>query len=609
MVMFPEPRQAGRFGGSRDSSGVLLWGQPTGIAAIPAATEFVARQLEVARTATGCDGVCVYWYNESTELLIPLALSHDLQEIQAPVIHPGQGMIGTSFLSGVPVFIDRAYPDSALAHPFGIKLGVESAFAIPLPLEGRTVGVMWGAYHRSHVLSGEQRATLTTIAAEISNAFDGLGAVLVEAQVNRAEYAMVSSLIRDYATDADFEETCRRIASVAITLLGCDYAVISRSEPDLSHTYHGANDTRSSRWAQGMRSSTPRTIETDDLLDAGETVVYGAEFLAEPDSGFQHSLDEGARTVMLAPISINRHRIGILIVGWRTDVSVAIRLRHLAQTLAGHAAIAIAESQRKSVFTGAAIDTRRSDDSIARRLNEALARGDIFLEYQPIFDARTNKVVSFEALSRWPGAPEGYERPDQFILFAEDRGIIGTLTDYVIDLAAREWPHIERLDATLVVNVSMRNYEEPNFARRSLARLAHYNIPAGRFGFELTETSRMVDRANAVETARKLDRAGVTLSIDDFGEGYAALSYLKTFRASSLKIDRRYVANVANDPYDFSIVRSVTELAHSLGVAVVAEGIETLEALDVVKSLGCDMVQGYICARPMRIEQLDTYRP
>ena len=284
-------------------------------------------------------------------------------------------------------------------------------------------------------------------------------------------------------------------------------------------------------------------------------------------------------------------------------------MRHLAQTLAGHAAIAIAESQRKSIFTGAAIDTRRSDDSIARRLNEALARGDIFLEYQPIFDARTNKVVSFEALSRWPGAPEGYERPDQFILFAEDRGIIGTLTDYVIDLAAREWPHIERLDATLVVNVSMRNYEEPNFARRSLARLAHYNIPAGRFGFELTETSRMVDRANAVETARKLDRAGVTLSIDDFGEGYAALSYLKTFRASSLKIDRRYVANVANDPYDFSIVRSVTELAHSLGVAVVAEGIETLEALDVVKSLGCDMVQGYICARPMRIEQLDTYRP
>jgi EAL domain-containing protein (putative c-di-GMP-specific phosphodiesterase class I) len=345
------------------------------------------------------------------------------------------------------------------------------------------------------------------------------------------------------------------------------------------------------------------------MLDAGETVIVGAETIGDTEAGFHHSRDEGARIVMLAPIAINRHRIGILICGWRTEVTIARRLRHLAQTLAGHAAIAIAESQRTSVFTGAAIEARRTDDSIARRLNEALARGDIFLEYQPIFDARTGKVVSFEALSRWPGAPEGYERPDQFILFAEDRGIIGALTDYVIDLAAREWPRFARLGATLIVNVSMRNFEEPGFAKRTLAKLAQHKIPTDRFGIELTETSRMVDRPNAVETARKLGRGGVTLSIDDFGEGYAALSYLKTFRASSLKIDKRYVTNVATDAFDLSIVRSVTELAHSLGVSVVAEGIETVEALEIIKSLGCDMVQGYVCARPMPIEQLDTYLP
>ena len=146
-----------------------------------------------------------------------------------------------------------------------------------------------------------------------------------------------------------------------------------------------------------------------------------------------------------------------------------------------------------------------------------------------------------------------------------------------------------------------------DIAKRSLAKLARYDIPVGRFGFELTETSRMVDRANAVQTARRLDRAGVHLSIDDFGEGYAALSYLKTFRASSLKIDKRYVTNVANDAFDFSIVRSVTELAHSLGVAVVAEGIETVEALEVIKSLGCDMLQGYVCGRPMSVDQLEAF--
>ncbi len=589
---------------------MLLWGQPTDIAAIPAATEFVTRQLDVARAAVACDGVCVYWYNDATDMLIPLALSENLLELQPPVIHPGQGMIGTSFLSQQPVSIDRAYPESPLAHPFAIKLGVQSAFAIPLTIAGRSVGVMWGATREPHDLSLQERAVLAEIAAEITKAFDELGAVLVEAQISRAEYALVSSLIRDYATDADFDQTCGRIASVAITLLGCDYAVIARHEPDLSHTYHGARATRGKAWSsRGVRSTAPRMVEVDDMLDAGETVIVGPETIGDLAAGFHHSRDEGARVVMLAPIAINRHRIGILICGWRTEVTIARRLRHLAQTLAGHAAIAIAESQRTSVFTGAAIETRRTDDSIARRLNEALARGDIFLEYQPIFDARTSKVVSFEALSRWPGAPEGYERPDQFILFAEDRGIIGALTDYVIDLAASEWPRFARLGATLIVNVSMRNFEEPGFAKRTLAKLARRKIPAGRFGIELTETSRMVDRPNAVETARKLGRGGVTLSIDDFGEGYAALSYLKTFRAASLKIDKRYVTNVATDAFDLSIVRSVTELAHSLGVSVVAEGIETIEALEIIKSLGCDMVQGYVCARPMPIEQLDTYLP
>jgi EAL domain-containing protein (putative c-di-GMP-specific phosphodiesterase class I) len=588
---------------------VLLWGQPTDIAAIPAATQFVTRQLEIARAAVKCDGVCVYWFNDATEMLIPLALSENLLELQPPVIHPGQGMIGTSFLSQQPVSIDRAYHESTLAHPFAIKLAVQSAFAIPLTLADRSVGVMWGATREPRELSLQDRTTLAEIAGEITKAFDELGAVLVEAQISRAEYALVSSLIRDYATDADFDHTCGRIASVALTLLGCDYAVIARQEPDLSYSYHGTRATRSKTWSRAVRSTAHRTIEADDMLDAGETVIVGAETIGDTEAGFHHSRDEGARIVMLAPIAINRHRIGILICGWRTEVTIARRLRHLAQTLAGHAAIAIAESQRTSVFTGAAIEARRTDDSIARRLNEALARGDIFLEYQPIFDARTGKVVSFEALSRWPGAPEGYERPDQFILFAEDRGIIGALTDYVIDLAAREWPRFARLGATLIVNVSMRNFEEPGFAKRTLAKLAQHKIPTDRFGIELTETSRMVDRPNAVETARKLGRGGVTLSIDDFGEGYAALSYLKTFRASSLKIDKRYVTNVATDAFDLSIVRSVTELAHSLGVSVVAEGIETVEALEIIKSLGCDMVQGYVCARPMPIEQLDTYLP
>ncbi len=586
---------------------MLPWGQPTDIASIPPAAASTAGLLEVALKTSGCDGACIYWYNEDSDVLVPLSLSQELRAVQLPVLHAGQGIVGTAFATRQAVYMDGNYNSADFAHAYGVEIGLDSGFAIPIVADDRVLGVLAGGSRQPRQLAPESRTALEEIASSIARSFAAIGSVFVEAQVNRAEYSLVSSLIRDYATDADFEETSSRIAQVAMTLLGSDYAVISRQEPNLSHSYHGARAVRSKAWTTETHLPNARTDEIDASLDAGEIVIVGPGDIENPNSGFDHSRSEGACTVMLVPITIKRHRIGILVAGWRLEVSISPRLRHLAQTLAGHAAIAIAESQRPSVFSGSAIEARRLDDSIARSLNRALALGQIVLEYQPIFNTKTGKIELLEALSRWPGAPEGYERPDQFVLFAEDRGIIGALTDYVVERAAREWPQAEPVGARLAINVSMRNFEEPSFAKRTLATLAKHRIEARCFTIELTETSRMLDRKNAVATSRKLAKAGMQLSIDDFGEGYAALSYLKIFRATALKIDRRYVTNVATDSYDFSIVRSVTELAHSLGVAVVAEGIETTEALRVVRALGCDMVQGYACARPMPAEKLAAY--
>jgi EAL domain-containing protein (putative c-di-GMP-specific phosphodiesterase class I)/GAF domain-containing protein len=586
---------------------VLDWENPNETSAIPNAVDAATGHMERARVASGCERAILYWHIEERNVLIPLMLTDDPRATMLPVAHPGQGIVGAAFATREGTFVEGGYPHSVYAHTFGLETGVQSAFAIPLRAGNRMLGILAGGSPETLRFDTETREALGAIGDEIVRAFANVAPILMEAQINRTEYGVVSSLIRNYTTDADFGLTCSRITAVAMTLLGVDYAVISRQEPDLSHTYHGARATRSTHWAAGMASSTPRTRVADDLLDAGEIVIVGTDEMTLPDSGYEHSLAEDAQTVMLVPISINRHRIGILIVGWRVPVQVSGRLHHLAQTLAGHAAIAIAESQRLGVFSGNAIEARRADDSIARRLNAALARGDIGLEYQPIFDAKTGEVAMLEALARWPGAPAGYERPDQFVLFAEDRGIIGALTDYVIARAASEWHELKYLGAKIAINVSMRNFEEPSFAKRALETFARFDIAPQNFGIELTETSRMIDRKNAVITARKLTFAGMTLTIDDFGEGYAALSYLKTFRATSLKIDRRYVTSVAKDSYDFTIVRSVTELAHSLGVSVVAEGIETIEGLEVVRTLGCDLLQGYACARPMTISQLHAF--
>ncbi len=234
-------------------------------------------------------------------------------------------------------------------------------------------------------------------------------------------------------------------------------------------------------------------------------------------------------------------------------------------------------------------------------LREAIAAHQLELHYQPKTSLPGGDVVGVEALVRWRHPERGLVPPDEFIPLAERTGLINTLTDEVLDLALRqahEW-WTTGLRIPVAVNVSMRDLQRPDFARRLMARLDHYDVVAGALMLEVTESILGAEPTIAVATLRELSAVGVRCSLDDFGTGYSSLVRLERLPVVELKIDRSFVRQLDDPRADPSMVRSVIGLAHGLDLLVVAEGVETDVAHVWLTRLGCDVVQGWYIARAM----------
>jgi diguanylate cyclase (GGDEF)-like protein len=233
-------------------------------------------------------------------------------------------------------------------------------------------------------------------------------------------------------------------------------------------------------------------------------------------------------------------------------------------------------------------------------LRRAISAGELLLHYQPKVDARTGEVVAFEALVRWVHPVRGLVPPNDFIPIAESTGLIGPLTQWVVDSALAqlaEWsvthPRLE-----MAVNISARNLRD-DLPGWILNRLAANRVKASQLVLEITETSFAADPVRATGLLEELNAAGVRVSLDDFGQGYTSLGSLGHLPVSELKIDRGFVVAMENSPEDRAIVASVIELGHQLGLTVVAEGVETEDVFAELRSLGIDTVQGYLFSRPV----------
>lgn len=240
---------------------------------------------------------------------------------------------------------------------------------------------------------------------------------------------------------------------------------------------------------------------------------------------------------------------------------------------------------------------------IQRALSHAALNRQLSVHYQPKYDARTREMTGAEALLRWNHPELGPVSPAEFIPLAERTGTIVELGDWVIEEVCRQIMHWDAAGLPpqrIAVNLSPRQFQQPDLVQRLAQILHRYQVAADRLMFEITETATMRDAGQSIAAIRQIQSLGFEVAIDDFGTGYSSLSYLQRFRAQQIKIDRAFVSALDDNlPEAAAIIRAICAMAHSLDMTVVAEGVETEAQMRALVNLQCDQVQGYLLARPL----------
>jgi EAL domain-containing protein (putative c-di-GMP-specific phosphodiesterase class I) len=266
----------------------------------------------------------------------------------------------------------------------------------------------------------------------------------------------------------------------------------------------------------------------------------------------------------------------------------------------------------KRLNSGLAIyDDRDDEDSRARlslmgELRNAVERDELTLHYQPKIHLSDPRELHVEALVRWQHPVRGLVPPSDFIPFAEQTGFIRAITQWVLESAVRQCAQWRRegLRMNVSVNISARDLLNPELAERFAELLAEQGCHAAWIGLEITESAILDDPGHALRNLERLHALGCRISIDDYGTGYSSLAYLKRLPVNELKIDRSFVMSMVTDTSDAVIVRSTIDLAHNMGLCVVAEGVEDEPTLRRLRELGCDMVQGYLFSRPLAADEI-----
>ncbi|HDH00715.1 MAG TPA: bifunctional diguanylate cyclase/phosphodiesterase, partial [Nitrospirae bacterium] len=275
------------------------------------------------------------------------------------------------------------------------------------------------------------------------------------------------------------------------------------------------------------------------------------------------------------------------------------------------AAVCIAKQTRSAVVIYNPRQDRYSRDRLVliKELRYAIENEELVLHYQPKVNCRTGRINGMEALVRWNHPDHGLIMPNDFIPLAEQTGLIKQLTTWVLSTALQQLGRWQKagFNLRLSINLSTRNLLDPHFIDEIAKRLEASAIKPSLLELEITESAIMIDPDLSLKILADLDALGIRISIDDFGTGHSSLAYLRKMPVDEIKIDKTFISNILVDNNDAIIVRTIVELAHNLGIQVIAEGVESEGVCDMLKDMGCDNIQGYLISRPIPAEDFEEW--
>ena len=483
-----------------------------------------------------------------------------------------------------------------------VRRGAEEMIVAPLRAGERVLGTLELADRQGQLASftDDDLKLLETLATHLTAAIENQQLL---ARLRHAAY-------HDGLTDLPNRVRLGQVLEDAIAV--DEPGVVALVQLDLDR-FKEVNDSLGHTWGDQLLVLVGRRLKVEAPEGALVARVGADEFAVVsrvPDLAAAGALARSLR----AAVSTSYPLAGLTIDAAAT-VGVAISPDHGEDGASLMRRVDVALSNAKNVGRHVTVyDPSMEQESLQRlrlvtELRAAIGSGQVVVKYQPKVNLRSRDLVGVESLVRWNHPEYGEVVPDRFVPLAEVTGLIGILTDHVLRESlsqCRAW--LDRdLRIPVAVNLSARTLLDAEFPDRVAALLEEFDIPAEMLSFELTESSVMTDPDKMKPVLHRLHELGTGLSIDDFGTGYSSLAQLRRLPVDEVKIDKVFVFTMGTDLGDLAIVRAIIELGHSLGLRVVAEGVEDELARDLLAGNDCDVIQGYLVSRALDPDRLDAW--
>ena len=518
--------------------------------------------------------------------------------------------LGESLERGEPWVVrdivnDPDYPfrDEARMRGYG------SMIALPLQIGGELAGALY-------ILAGEpdafdERETQLLFATASDLGF-GINALRLRAKAAQAEETIKRMAYVDLVTGLPNRVRLRELLDEAIASAKEEHRPLALLRIEIER-FREINETLGDREVEKLVKEVALRLEAAIGNRSTLARLGDCEFaVLLPRAGAEQA-NQLAHKILVAlyePVELSG-----LLLDVRASAGISLFPGHGAEAdaLIRRSSIALGHAKRSgsghALFTGGLDLERAQRLSLLGDLRRAIESNELLLYCQPKMQIASHSLCGAEALVRWRHPHLGMINPGEFIKLAESNGLITPLTYWMLDASLRQgyaWRE-EGVAHSLPVNLSARDLRDPDLLERIKGSFATWGAQPDWIEFELTESALIEDPAGALDALTRLKQLDVKLSIDDFGTGYSSLSYLQRLPVDAIKIDQSFVSSMASSKDSETIVHSTIDLAHNLGLLVVAEGVEDQQIFDRLAALGCDLAQGYCIGRPLPADQFSAW--